>query len=252
MKRLSTFGLLGVLLVVLAGCSPQNSGFFQKNLIEPFANLIHFTATLFNGDYGIAIILITLLIRLVLAPFFIRMYKNQREMKVKMDAIKPKMTEIQKKIKATKDRAEQQKYQQEMMQLYQQHGVNPMNMGCLPILIQMPILMGFYYAIRTSTEIASHSFLWFSLGHSDTIMAIIACAVYLVQFQVSQINMPEQQKKTMRFIGLISPVFILIMSLNYPAVLALYWTFSGLFMIAQTLLSKKLYPPLEQEQVNKA
>src|SRR5699024_2180019 len=110
---------------------------------------------------------------------------------------------------------------------------------------QMPFLMGFYYAIRTSKVIASHHFLWFSLGQTDVILAFIACLVYLVQFLVSQIGMSGQKQKNspMRFIGLISPLFILIISLNYPAALPLYWTVSGLFMIVQTIISKKLYPP---------
>lgn len=247
MKRLFSLIMLGILMVALSGCS-ANSGFFHNNLVSPFTTLIHFTASLFGGSYGVAIILITLVIRLILAPFFIKMYKNQREMQEKMTVLKPEMEKIQKKLKQTKDPKEQQKYQQEMMQLYQKHGVNPLNIGCLPILIQMPILMGFYYAIRTSHVIASHDFLWFSLGHRDILLALIACAVYLVQFLVSQIGMPEQTQKSMRFIGLISPAFILIISLNYPAALPLYWTVSGLFMIGQTLVSKKLYPAQNQAE----
>lgn len=245
MKRLYTISTLGFLLVALSGCSGKgglNAGFFHKYFVTSFADLIHYTASLFGNSYGIAIILITLAIRLILAPFFIRMYKNQREMKEKMEVIKPEMNRIQKKLKETKDPQKQKELQQEMMQLYRTHGVNPLNMGCLPVLIQLPFLMGFYYAIRSSKIIAQHNFLWFSLGHVDIAMAIIACAVYLVQFLVTQSNLPEEQQKMMKFVGLLSPAFILFVSLSYPAALPLYWSVSGLFLICQTLLSKKLYP----------
>lgn len=245
MKKLQLTALFGALLVTLAGCGSKSSarpGFFHEYLVVPFTNLIHYTADLFGGDYGIAIILITLLIRLILAPFFMRMTRNQRGMKEKMDLLKPEMEEIQAKLKETKDPNEQKELQQEMMQLYKKYGVNPLNMGCLPIVIQMPFLMGFYYAIRTSSEIAGSNFLWFNLGHTDITMAIIACAVYLVQFLVSQANMPEDQKKMMRVVGLMSPAFILFISLRYPAALPLYWSVSGLFMIVQTLVTYKLYP----------
>ncbi|HET7627981.1 MAG TPA: membrane protein insertase YidC [Bacillales bacterium] len=246
-------GLLALALAVVAvltGCqqassSQQSGGFWHDYFVQPFTELIHFTASLFGNNYGVAIILITLAIRLILAPFFLRMNKNQREMKGKMDALKPEMQRIQKKLKETKEPAEQKKLQQEMMHLYREHGVNPLNMGCLPMLIQLPFLMGFYYAIRTSPQIASHNFLWFSLGDADIVMAVIACGVYLVQSFVSMANLPEEQKKMMRFVGFLSPAFILMISLNYPAALPLYWSVSGLFLIGQTLLANKLYPRTE-------
>ncbi|HET7658674.1 MAG TPA: membrane protein insertase YidC [Bacillales bacterium] len=244
MNKLMKWGLLGALVIVLAGCGGKSSnpGFFQEYFVVPFTELIHYTAALFNGSYGIAIILITILIRLILAPFFMKMTKNQRAMKEKMDVLKPEMNEIQKQLKETKDPQKQKELQQEMMQLYKKHGVNPLNMGCLPVLIQLPILMGFYYAIRSSKEIAASNFLWFNLGHTDIAMAIIACIVYLFQFLVSQANMPEDQKKMMRVVGLMSPAFILYISLKYPAALPLYWSVSGMFLIVQTLITYKVYP----------
>ena len=104
----------------------------------------------------------------------LKQYKTQANMKEKMDLLKPEMDEIQKKLKTAKDPKKQQELQKEMMGLYQKHGVNPLNMGCLPLLIQMPILMAFYYAIRDSHEIATHSFLWFNLGQPDIWLTALA------------------------------------------------------------------------------
>ncbi|MFP3514284.1 YidC/Oxa1 family membrane protein insertase, partial [Peribacillus sp. SIMBA_075] len=80
--------------------------------------------------YGMAIVVITIIIRLVLMPFMLRTYKRQQGMKVKMDKMRPEMEDIQKRLKETKDKEEQMKLQQEMMGLYKKHDVNPLNMGC--------------------------------------------------------------------------------------------------------------------------
>lgn len=249
MKNLKNIYLLLMLAVgsmLLSACgttTSQNSdGFFQKFLVEPFASLIHGVAVLFHDNYGIAIIMITLAIRLLLMPLMLKQYKKQQMMKEKMDILKPEMDNIQKKLKAAKDQKEQQKLQQEMFALYKKHNVNPLNMGCLPMLIQMPILMGFYYAIRGSEEIATHSFLWFNLGHSDIWITAVAGIVYYLQFKVSQSNMPAQTQQQMKFMGLLSPIMIVLISLNAPAALPLYWTVGGIFLTVQTLIGRKLYP----------
>ncbi|KEF35946.1 membrane protein insertase, YidC/Oxa1 family, C-terminal domain [Schinkia azotoformans MEV2011] len=214
---------------------------FQTLLVNPFLQAIHGIAVLFNDNYGISIIIITLIIRLVLMPFMLKQYKNQQLLKSKMESIKPEMDKIQEKIKNTKDKEEQQKLQQEVFALYRQHGVNPFNMGCLPLLIQMPILMGLYYAIRGSHEIATHSFLWFSLGQPNLGITLIAGIVYYIQFKVTQQSMPVAQQNQMKIMGLLSPIMIVIFSINSPAALPLYWAVGGTFLVFQSLVSRKIY-----------
>jgi YidC/Oxa1 family membrane protein insertase len=247
--------LFTFLLFILSGCSTNPNGdpsLFQKWLVAPFESAIHFTAGLFNGNFGIAIILITLVVRFALLPLMLKQYKNQAEMKVKMDLLKPEMDDIQKRLKSEKDPEKQKEIQKEMFGLYQKHGVNPLAMGCLPVLIQMPILMAFYYAIRGSEEIASHSFLWFSLGQPDVVITLIAGLVYYLQFKVSQSNMPAAQQQQMKIMGLLSPIMIVVFSFQAPAALPLYWTIGGSFLIVQTILGKKLYPqPKPKETVLK-
>lgn len=237
--------ITGIITVVLTGCSVNaaegQGGLFQTYFVDPFAGLIRGIADLFNGNYGLSIIIITLMIRLLLMPLMLRQYKNQQSLKEKMDLMKPEMEAIQKKLKSAKNQAEQQRLQQEMLGLYKKYNVNPLQMGCLPILIQMPILMGFYYAIIRSKEIASHSFLWFSLGQPDLLLTAIAGLVYYIQFKVSMRNMPEASREQMKYMGLISPVMIVFISLNAPAALPLYWTVGGMFLIFQTMIGRKLY-----------
>ncbi|MCJ7841050.1 membrane protein insertase YidC [Lederbergia sp. NSJ-179] len=242
-KNILLLSLLVITSFMLGGCSgvENKTGFFYNTFVRPLSWGIHEIGSTLWGEYGLAIIIITLIIRLVLLPFMLNTYKKQQEMKVKMDKIKPEMDDIQKRLKATKNPEEQKKIQQEMMLLYQKHNVNPLGVGCLPVIIQMPILMGLYWAIRSSADIASHSFLWFDLGNPDWIMMLIAGLVYFIQAEVSLVTVPEAQKKQMKMFSYLSPIMIMFISFSAPAALPLYWTVSGIFMIFQTWLGRKFY-----------
>ncbi|WP_425445392.1 membrane protein insertase YidC [Virgibacillus phasianinus] len=247
MKRLvCTISVFTLISLFLSGCSYSGTdgNFLHQVFVEPFTYLIESTASLFDGSFGIAIVLITLLIRLVLMPFMLKQYKNQKQMKEKMALIKPEMDKIQRELKKTDSHERQKELQQEMMKLYTKHGVNPLSMGCLPLVIQAPILMGFYYAIQSSQEIATHSFLWFNLGTANIPLAILAGLIYFLQFKVQQNKMTIDQQQgnpMMRWMGLISPVMILVISFSVPAALPLYWSVSGLFLIVQTIFANKVW-----------
>ena len=233
-------------VLVLSGCAgvENKEGKFYDFFVKPMEWLLQYFSEVFNGSYGLAIILITVLIRLVLLPFMLKNYKRQQDMKIKMDALRPEMEDIQARIKAAKeiaDKEEQAKLQQEMMGLYSKHGVNPLNMGCLPLIIQMPIIMGLYFAILYSPEVKAHEFLWFSLGERDLIMMLIAGAVYFVQARVSLWTMPDQQKQQMKMFIYLSPIMIMFISFQAIAALPLYWAVGGLLLIFQTYLGRKLY-----------
>ncbi len=242
-------GLLSIVLttvIFLSGCAgiENKEGTFYNLFVKPMEWLLHYFSDMFNGSYGLAIILITVLIRLLLMPFMLKNYKSQQEMKVKMDALRPEMEDIQKKLKVAKeagDKDEQMKLQQEMMGLYSKHGVNPLNMGCLPLIIQMPIIMGLYFAILHSPEVKAHQFLWFNLGEPDMIMMLIAGAVYFVQARVSLWTMPDQQKQQMKMFIYLSPIMIMFISFKAVAALPLYWAVGGILLIIQTYIGRKLY-----------
>ncbi|MEH7378925.1 membrane protein insertase YidC [Bacillus sp. JJ1533] len=245
--------LLIVLTTFLSGCGintdSNNSGFFSHYVVEPLTQLINFIANTFHGSYGIAIITVTILIRLFMMPSMLKQYKNQSAMKEKMEILKPEMENIQKKITAETDPKKKQELQQEMMGLYRKHGINPLNMGCLPLLIQMPILTGLYFAIRGSAEISHHTFLWFSLGHPDLVLTIIAGIVYFIQFKISQLNMTQGQQQQMKFMGLLSPIMIVVISFGAPAALPLYWVAGGIFLTIQTFIGQRLYRKQKVETI---
>ncbi|WP_342514248.1 membrane protein insertase YidC [Sporosarcina sp. FSL K6-1522] len=245
-KRIGFVTILMTAAIFLSGCAgvENKEGTFYDIFVKPMDWLLEFFSGQFNGSYGLAIILITVLIRLVLMPLMLKNYKAQQTMKVKMDALRPEMEDIQKRLKEAKekeDKEEQMKLQQEMMGLYSKHGVNPLNMGCLPLIIQMPIIMGLYFAILYSPDVKSHQFLWFNLGEPDMIMMVLAGAVYFVQARVSLWTMPEQQQKQMKMFIYMSPIMIMVISFNAMAALPLYWAVGGLLLIFQTYLGRKFY-----------
>lgn len=242
MKKHILLGVTLISAVLLSGCqSAQTEGhFFHDYLVNPFVELIHWLGELL-GSYGLAIIGITIGVRLILMPLMLNSMKKQALMRQKMDVVKPQMTDIQARLKATKNPEEQRKIQMEMMSLYKDHDINPMAMGCLPMLLQIPVWTGLYYAITISEDIQTHQFLWFELGQPDIAMAIIAGIIYYIQFKVSMQTMPAEQQQQMKFIGLLSPVMILIFSFNAPAALPIYWTVSGIILIFQSWLGRKYY-----------
>lgn len=156
-----------------------------------------------------------------------------------MQLLRPEMQEIQERMKKKKgDPKAQQEVQREMMGLYQKHGVNPLA-GCLPILVQFPIIMAFYFAIIRTEEIRAHEFLWFNLGQPDYVLPVIAAITTFFQFKMSMSQMQqmptvEGMPNPMNILLYIMPVMIIIAGVTLPSALSLYWVIGNIFMIIQT------------------
>ncbi|MGG4489281.1 membrane protein insertase YidC [Metabacillus idriensis] len=253
-SRKTLLALTGItLLILLSGCQQANGniqditgqtpGFFNHYFVYPFSVLLKTFADWFQGSYGFSIILVTLMIRFVLLPFALKQSKDQMQMKGKMAYAQPELKALQEKMKTAKDAETKTKLQQETMKIYQKHNINPLAAlgGCLPLLIQLPFLTGFYYAIQRTPEIAEHSFLWFNLGSPDFTLTLLAAGIYYIQSRVSLIGLEETQKKQMAMFSYLSPIMIGVFSLTAPSALPLYWTIGGIFVILQTLLTKKLF-----------
>lgn len=247
MKKLYTVLAFLVVSILLSGCAPQEGGVFYNSLVEPFIYLIKFFASFFNNSYGIGIIIVTICVRLIVMPFMLRSFKGQKKMQFKMKKIKPQMDEINEKMKSAKNEQERAQYSQEMMALYKEHGINPLGMGCLPMIIQMPILMALYFAISHNDALASHSFAWFNLGTPNIFMALIAGALYLLQAYLSTKYLPEESNGQMKYIMYISPIMIFIVSMSTPAALPLYWSASAIVLIVQQYISNKYFNYHEDE-----
>lgn len=225
---------------VLSGCTEINEpitkdsdGFWNQYIVYPLSWLITYFAQLFGNDYGLSIIIVTILIRLAILPLMIKQIQNSKA----MQEIQPEILKLREKY-SSKDQKTQQKLQQETMALFQKHGVNPLA-GCLPLLIQMPILIGFYHAIMRTREIAEHSFLWFDLGERDPyfILPLLAGILTFVQQKLMMAG-TENINPQMQTMLWMMPIMIVIFAVSFPAALSLYWVVGNIFMIVQTLVIK--------------
>src|SRR5699024_10681373 len=245
-----------VLVLFLAGCDysqPENrDGFFYNTLVSPMDSLLHWLGDNLDYNYGLAIIIITLIVRLAIFPFMMRTYKNQMMMREKMKIVKPEMEAIQEKVKVATTQEEKMEAQQEMMALYKKHDINPLNMGCLPILIQMPVDMALCFALRFTSEggIEAHpDFLWLDLTQTDYFMVAIAGIVYAIQAWVSMQFVAQEQRQQMRLFMFISPLMIIWISAISPSALPLYWAVGGLFLIFQTWAGNTFYRKKVHEEM---
>lgn len=248
MSKKWLFPIMIGLILVLSGCDysqeENRNGFFFNTFVQPMDSLLHWLGDNLNNNYGLAIIVITLIVRLAIFPFMMRTYKNQMMMREKMKIVKPEMEEIQKKTKVATTQEEKMEAQQEMMALYKKHGINPLNMGCLPIFIQMPVVMALYFALKFPSEngITEYPhFLWMNLTEVDFFMVAIAGIVYAGQAYVSMQFVPAEQRKQMQLFMFISPIMIIWISLISPSALPLYWAVGGVFLIFQTWAGNTFY-----------
>lgn len=241
MKRrlLLILGLVGV-LTLLSGCTEVNEpitseseGFWNSYIVYPLSQVITYFAEITGNNYGIAIVLVTIIIRLAILPLMIKQMRSSKA----MQAIQPEMQKLREKY-SSKDQQTQQKLQQETMALFQKHGVNPLA-GCFPLIIQMPILIGFYHAIMRTREIAEHNFLWFDLGEKDPyfILPLIAGVTTFIQQKMMMAGQANQNPQ-MAMMLWIMPIMIIVFAISFPAALSLYWVVGNLFMIVQTYFIK--------------
>ncbi len=208
-------------------------------LAAPFSKLLmSFLVVLhgFTGNYGVAIILITLAIRLLIWPLH---NKAQNTMK-RMSLLTPMMTEMKEKYKDNP-----QRLNQEMMKLYRDYGVNPFG-GCLPILLQMPIFLGFFGMLRSAVELRHEQFLWVKdLSMPDTLFHIPGLGIpfnllplLMGVTMIFQMRMtPKTGDKAQQRIFMFMPLIFLVICYNYASALALYWTAQNIISIGQTAIS---------------
>lgn len=244
---------LSTLALFLSGCvqttkSGKPYGFVYDYLARPGQAVMQWLSHILGNNYGWAIIGLTVIVRLVLLPMMINQQRKSTYQQEKMAAVRPQMADIQKRQKEAQTQDEKAAVSNEMMQLYRDNGISMTGgIGCLPLLIQLPIFSALYYAIRFSPELSSATFMGISLGKSSMILAILAFLSYLAQGYLSMIGLPEEQKKSMRMMLIISPVMILFVSMSAPAGLGLYFFVGGLFACLQTLIINFFRPRIRRE-----
>ena len=228
---------------------------YNEVLYRPLFNGLVFLYNLLPGqDFGIAIIVLTIVIRLLMYPLFQKSIKSQKE----LAALQPKLKEIQKKYSKDKE-----KQAQAVMELYKQHKINPMS-GCLPLLIQLPILIAFFQVLRTGLDpqrlnglysfvanpgVINPIFLGvIDLSGRSAVLAVLAGIAQFIQTKMSAPQAPATKTGPEKFdftkmmsnqMLYLMPLFTVIIGLQLPAGLPLYFFVSTLFGIIQQYLTTR-------------
>ncbi len=213
-----------------------------KNLSEEMTNLTAFSGwnslTLIvlwllhllykiTHNYGISIIILTLIIKVILHPLT---KKNFTTMKA-MQNLQPHLSQLREKHKH-----DAETLNKEMMDLYKRHKVNPMG-GCLPLLLQMPVFIALFTTLQNAIELRGADFLiWHDLATKDPfyILPVLMGVTMLIQQKMMPSPDPNQAK-----IGMFMSVFFIFMFMNFPSGLVLYWLTQNILTIAEQILIKR-------------
>ncbi len=195
---------------------------YLYNLLQQFFAFLLNTTDKYVGNFGVSIIIVTILIKIALLPLTLKQDKSMKEMK----KIQPELEKLKEKYANDK-----QMLNIKTMELYKEHKVNPLG-GCLPLLIQLPILIALFGVLRNGIIPQDSSFLWLKLSDKDPyyILPILNGAVSFFQQKLMGSADSNPQMKNMMYIF---PVMMIYISYRMPSGLQLYWLTSSILAVVQ-------------------
>ena len=205
------------------------SNSFWSAIVAAFTSSILGTSAWFGNNYGLGIIVFTILIRFLILPLMV--YQIQSMMK--MQVVQPALKALQAKYPG-KDTESRQLMMAEQQALYKKEGVNPFA-SMLPLIVQMPVLFALYQSIYNSPVLKSGKFLWLQLGSHDPyyVLPVLAAVFTFASSWLSMQSTPEQNDMT-KAMPYIFPVVIFFSAMAVPSALSLYWVVGNLFQTIQT------------------
>ncbi|MGE5483636.1 MAG: YidC/Oxa1 family membrane protein insertase [Ignavibacteriales bacterium] len=181
-----------------------------------------------TGSYGLAIILLTIIVRIVLFPFTLMQTKST----MKMQELQPQLNALQKKYKS-----EPERLNKETMELWKKHKVNPLS-GCLLLLLQFPFLIAFFQALDRYAPLKTATFLIWHLGQPDKfILPVLAAVTTFLQVKVTTPAGADASQSSMMFVF---PILIGWMATRFAAALSLYWVVSNIWSIGERFVIPKV------------
>ena len=195
---------------------------YLYNLLKQFLALLLTTTDKYVGNFGVSIIVVTILIKIALLPLTLKQDKSMKEMK----KIQPELEKLKEKYANDK-----QMLNIKTMELYKEHKVNPLG-GCLPLLIQLPILIALFGVLRNGIIPQDSSFLWLKLSDKDPyyILPVLNGAVSFLQQKLMGTADSNPQMKNMMYIF---PIMMIYISYKMPSGLQLYWLTSSILAVVQ-------------------
>lgn len=243
-RLLAALVLVTVFALVLSGCATQttqkptpishnSSNWWDAWVVYYLSQFVLWIAKVCGGSYGWAIIIFTVIIRVILLPLNAVQINSTR----KMQEIQPELKALQEKY-SSKDLETRNKLNEETQKLYKEAGVNPYA-GCLPMVIQLPVMWALYQAIWRTPEMQNGKFLWMDLGKPDPyyILPILATVFTFLSSYIATLSVPKSSQTTMtKMMSYVMAIMVGIWAIVFQSAISLYWVISNLFQVGQTLV----------------
>lgn len=254
-KRLALMGLAASMLFLLSGCvsvdkAGNPTGWVWNLLGQPMSNVITYFAENLGLGFGVGIIVVTIIVRLIILPLGLHQSRGAAYQAAKREYLAPILEPINERMRNAETQEEKMAAQAELMQAQRENGLSLMGgMGCLPLLIQIPFFSALYYAARHTPGVLNDHFLWFDLGQRDYILIVIIAALYYFQSWLSIQSVPEEQRQQMKATMYSTPLMMIFFGFSSPSAVILYWLVGGIFSIIQQLITNYIIKPRLKEKV---
>ena len=256
-KRIA-LSIMGVaMLLVLTGCvqvdkaTGQPTGFIWNTIGAPMAEAIKYFATDKGLGFGVAIIIVTIIVRLIILPLGIYQSWKATLHSEKMNALKHVLEPHQTRLKEATTQEEKLEAQQALFAAQKEHGISMFGgVGCFPLLIQMPFFSAIYFAAQHTEGVSEASFLGIALGSPSWILIACAGILYYIQSLLSLHGVEDEtQREQLKKMIYMSPMMIVMFSIFSPASVTLYWVVGGFMMILQQFIVNYIIRPKLRKKV---
>ena len=256
-KRIA-LSIMGVaMLLVLTGCVQVDkatglpTGPVWDFLGAPMGEAIKYFATDKGLGFGVAIIIVTIIVRLIILPLGIYQSWKATLHSEKMNALKHVLEPHQTRLKEATTQEEKLEAQQALFAAQKEHGISMFGgVGCFPLLIQMPFFSAIYFAAQHTEGVSEASFLGIALGSPSWILIAFAGILYYVQSLLSLHGVEDEtQREQLKKMIYMSPMMIVMFSIFSPASVTLYWVVGGFMMILQQFIVNYIIRPKLRKKV---
>ena len=245
------------MLLVLTGCVQVDkatglpTGPVWDFLGAPMGEAIKYFATDKGLGFGVAIIIVTIIVRLIILPLGIYQSWKATLHSEKMNALKHVLEPHQTRLKEAETQEEKLEAQQALFAAQKEHGISMFGgVGCFPLLIQMPFFSAIYFAAQHTEGVAEASFLGIALGSPSWILIAFAGVLYYIQSLLSLHGVEDEtQREQLKKMIYMSPLMIVMFSIFSPASVTLYWVVGGFMMILQQFIVNYIIRPKLRKKV---
>lgn len=254
-QRILGSGIILSALLLLSGCvqvdkGGQPYGIIWDYIAKPMSLAIEYFANNQGLGFGIAIIIVTIIVRLLILPLGLYQSWSATYQSEKRNYLSPILTPLNERMRAAETQEEKLAAQQEFMAVQKELGLSMLGgMGCLPILIQMPFFSAIFFAARYTPGISESTFLGINLGATSLVLTLIVAVLYFIQSWMSMFGMDKEQRDQMKNMMYMTPAMMIFFGISSPAGVTLYWVVGGFIQILQQLIINYAIRPQLKKKV---